>query len=645
MARPTARRWLPIALLVLLIAAGARFYRIDAQSLWNDEGNSLRLAERGVADLLDAAAHDIHPPGYYLLLKAWITLAGTSELALRTLSAFAGGLTVAAAIALGRRLYGPGAGALAGVFVALNPLAVYYSQETRMYALLGLLAALSMLVFVAWLARVTQGRDAWGRALALALLTAAGLYTHYAYPVTLLAQGAMLALWAAKAVRHGRAHTTRRALIAYFALNALALALFVPWLPTAWDQVTTWPAAQTAIPILDRLRANLSAITLGGAVRDLPWGALIAPGGLALGVLLGARANGALPRGWRVALPPVWIAAAIGGLLLSGAYRPANLKFLVPAAVAAALWMAGGAAGWWTALRERRRTLVAIPLLLSGAVIVAQLRTLDALYHNPAAARADYRAIAARLAREARPGDVIILDAPNQIEVFSYYYDGPVPVHPLPRGLGGDDAQTRAEVEALLARHERIFALFWGEDERDPRRVVAATLDAGAFPLRSTWYGDVRLAEYAVLAGPSGAPQTALDVRFGDAMTLVGLSVSADRARPGDALGVTLFWRADAPLSVRYKITVQLLAPDGTLAAQHDAEPDNNRALTTDWQPGEVVSDPHGLIIPPGSAPGEYTVAVAVYPVDAPADRLPPADPGAANGLLPLATVRVEARD
>ena len=131
---------------MLLIAAGTRLYRLDAQSLWNDEGNSLRLAERRVSGLLDAAARDIHPPGYTLALKGWIALAGTSELALRLPSAFAGLLTVAAAIALGRQLYGPGAGALAGLFVALSPLAVYYSQEARMYAQLGLLAALRPLV-------------------------------------------------------------------------------------------------------------------------------------------------------------------------------------------------------------------------------------------------------------------------------------------------------------------------------------------------------------------------------------------------------------------------------------------------------------------------------------------------------------------
>jgi len=261
-----ARRLLPALVIVLLIAAGARLYRIDAQSLWNDEGNSLRLAERNVPDLIDAAARDIHPPGYYLALKAWIALAGTSELALRALSALAGVLTVAATIALGRRLFSAGAGALSGLLVALSPLAIYYSQETRMYALLGLLAALSMAVFVEWLARVEQDRAAWAWALALALLNAAGLYTHYAYPFTLLAQGALFLLWLAW---RGRSGVGRRALMVYVALNLLALALFAPWLPTAWDQLTTWPEAQTALSLGERLRASLSAITVGGAVRDL----------------------------------------------------------------------------------------------------------------------------------------------------------------------------------------------------------------------------------------------------------------------------------------------------------------------------------------------------------------------------------------
>ncbi len=57
-----------LLLAILLLATGLRFYRLDAQSFWNDEGNAARAAERSIPLILEAAAGDIHPPGYYLLL-------------------------------------------------------------------------------------------------------------------------------------------------------------------------------------------------------------------------------------------------------------------------------------------------------------------------------------------------------------------------------------------------------------------------------------------------------------------------------------------------------------------------------------------------------------------------------------------------
>src|SRR5262249_58601165 len=91
------RRLATVALLIvcLWLAAGLRFYRLDAQSLWNDEGLSLGLARSDVPTILRSAAADIHPPGYYLLLKAWYDLTGDSELALRSLSALTGVALVA----------------------------------------------------------------------------------------------------------------------------------------------------------------------------------------------------------------------------------------------------------------------------------------------------------------------------------------------------------------------------------------------------------------------------------------------------------------------------------------------------------------------------------------------------------------------
>lgn len=627
-------------LIVLLLAFAVRFHALGAQSLWNDEGNSLRLAERPIPDLVDAAGRDIHPPGYYLALKGWTALAGRSEFGLRALSALQGVLTVALTIALGRTLFGRGAGALAGLFVALNPFAVYYSQEARMYAQLALLSAASMTLFARWLKGFTSPPASLRSArplsmfsvssvvklLPLALVNAAGLYTQYSFPFTLLAQGALFVAWLVWHRRAGR--SLGGAVTSFAALNLLTLALFAPWLPTAWRQVTTWPRTGEGLAPGEQLRTVFTWLVYGNTAGRVALLQFLWPGLLLVAGVWPGRGRA---QGWRLALPVVWVVVVTGALFVSGAYRPANLKFLLPAQVALALLLADGTRRLWSwggrflLLSARQSGAIArlLALVCAGQVALGNAQALDALYNNPAYARADYRAIAAQLMADERPGDAIILNAPNQIEVFSYYYRGSAPVYPLPRGLGGDDDETRAEVMAILGRSQRIFAIFWGEAERDPRRVVQTTLDSHAYPVASVWYGDVRLAQYAAPGPAPDAPARQLNARFGETLRLTGYALSAQDARPGDALGVTLFWMADAPFPIRYKVTVQLLAPEGSLVAQHDAEPANNLAPTTGWTPGQVVKDTHAVIVPPDAPPGAYTLVVAVYPLDAPQKRLP----------------------
>jgi len=129
---------------ILLVAGGLRFYRLDAQSFWNDEGNTARLVERPVALIIEGAAGDIHPPGYYLLLHVWRAFTGDSEFALRAFSALCGVLTVAVTAAIGHCVGGRRIALAASLLVAVHPLSVYYSQEARMYALLGLASALTL---------------------------------------------------------------------------------------------------------------------------------------------------------------------------------------------------------------------------------------------------------------------------------------------------------------------------------------------------------------------------------------------------------------------------------------------------------------------------------------------------------------------
>jgi mannosyltransferase len=210
---------LPVLILslALLLALALRFYRIEAQSLWYDEGNSARLAERSIRLIIEGAAGDIHPPLYYLLLKLWRSAFGESEAALRALSAMCSTFTVLFAYLIGRT-FNWQTGWLAAFLLAGMPFAIYYAQEARMYALLALWAAISTWAILALRDRPER---ATMPALAYVLATAAGLWTHYAYPFVLLAQGAAFAAWLA-----GR--WVPAALARYLALNVAALVLYLP---------------------------------------------------------------------------------------------------------------------------------------------------------------------------------------------------------------------------------------------------------------------------------------------------------------------------------------------------------------------------------------------------------------------------------
>jgi mannosyltransferase len=112
---------------------------------------------------------------------------GSSEAALRSLSALFGIATVPVAYHLARELVGTRAAALAtAALVVFNPLLVWYSQEARPYSLLVLLTSLSLLFAVR--------RQVWWWALASAL----ALLTHYFAAFLVVPEGLYLA-WVCRA--------------------------------------------------------------------------------------------------------------------------------------------------------------------------------------------------------------------------------------------------------------------------------------------------------------------------------------------------------------------------------------------------------------------------------------------------------------
>src|SRR5690606_16295995 len=306
---------------------------------------------------------------------------------------------------------------------------------------------------------------------------------------------------------------------------------------------------------------------------------------------------------------------------------PAFYKFMVAAIPFLVLLWARGAAQMLQGARSgRARPAFALALLaVAISALLGTGQALANLYTDPAYARADYRGMAARIAADAHHNAGIILDAPNQWEVFTYYHREGAPVYPLPRG-GPDAAAIAAELEESAARHDRLYVLFWGEAERDPERLVERWLDAPAFKATGEWVGDVRFVIYAVPPAATAGIETAADVRFGEAIRLRGYTPRGQEVRPGDIVQVTLFWETDRRLEQRYKVFLHLLDQQGQLVAQRDSEPGGGLALTTTWEAGEPVVDNHGVLVSPALAPGAYQLVLGLYNIADPNSRLPLVD-------------------
>lgn len=99
------------------------------QSLWLDEAISANVAKNySYSEIVTKfSPSDFHPPFYYIFLKFWTSIFGNSVISLRLPS-------VIFSLITGYFIYLI-AGFWSSAFFFLNPLAIYYSQEARMYSM------------------------------------------------------------------------------------------------------------------------------------------------------------------------------------------------------------------------------------------------------------------------------------------------------------------------------------------------------------------------------------------------------------------------------------------------------------------------------------------------------------------------------
>jgi mannosyltransferase len=656
MSGPRSRwRILFLTLAALLLAFALRIYRLSGQSLWYDEALSVHYADQPLQELLSGVSGSDHPPLHSLLLHLWMIVAGRSEFSVRYLSLWWGVLSVALLYCLGQKLFDKPTALLASALLAASPLHVWYSQEARMYSLA---LALSLGLVLALLAIVTRRETSTWPWVSYALAGALALYAHfYTSFILIFANLAFGEWWLVRAARKGW-RAVRGLLIRWAMTQMGILSLFLPWGRFVAEQYATnatyWHGA---LGLGQILRDTALAFTAGERVQ-IP---LAQAGTLALATLglLGIQvaaqsssnpARQGLLRGERALWLLLWLAVPGTVLFAISHNRPKFApRYLLPALPALLLLAAGGSACLASLVcgtnfsreRQPKRGLAAVGLLLTGALVLgASVASLQAQYFDEALARPDFRAVANYVKSNVQPDDIIVLIGGHSYPAFAYYFDGELPVHPMPPGLlpsTREPLNYRAveELTQIAAGRSRLWLVLWQYRLADPMEVILGhllrscpRLDVGRN------FHDVALLLFSVADCTQGVqigPSHPLRAEFGGQMRLLGYDLGITKATPSMTLYLTLYWEAIDKTVTNYTTLAQLLGPDGHIYGQHDRLTGDDAYPTSHWQQGIVVRNEHTLIVVPDAPPGNYELIVGLYVNEGTLPRLPVTFPGGAT--------------
>jgi uncharacterized membrane protein len=236
--------WLDRLGLVAVLAVGVALRFVARSSLWLDEALTVDISRLPLGRIGPWLRHDGHPPLYYWMLHGWIDVFGSTNTSVRALSGMFGVLLLPLVWLAAKRLGGRRVAWIAVAIAAVCPFAVRYSSEARMYSLV------MALVLALWLVGTDAlERPTWWRRVAVALLSAALLWSHYWAMWFLAAAGVLLVIHAWSMHRQQRTGE-RNATLGVIGSIVAGGVLFLPWVSSLLYQSahTGTPWAKPSVP-------------------------------------------------------------------------------------------------------------------------------------------------------------------------------------------------------------------------------------------------------------------------------------------------------------------------------------------------------------------------------------------------------------
>jgi mannosyltransferase len=604
-----------LVLSLTLLAFALRLYRLDYQPLRGDESFSIQFSAHELQWLIPSIAHvEPNPPLYYLLLHGWMKSLGQTEFVTRFLSLLFGVVSVPLIYQLGTAMARPKVGALAALLLAINPFQVWHAQDVRNYTVWPAFSIASL----AFLLRSLQDARArhWAGYAGMTLLS---LYTHYYDMFLLLFQNLfVLTLVLVEWRKQGRIEPRLRKMIYVWIIIQIAVVvIYLPWLLygssrlveiTEGDSPTLWTV----------FKRCLSTFGIGETVsptcRSLTLPVLLLL--LVLGIsipAIGKDRRVALFLSLYIVVPTVCVFAVAQ---IRPLFRERYLNALAPAYYLAFSW-------GLLSVRETLPRWRMAPLVAGVAFLgFTSAYSLNNYYHQPGYQKSpDWRALAAYLARETEPGDLIVLNYPDP--TFSYYYRGDAPSIVLPRGLlsESEKAVTAQDLQLLAQTYERIWFHPLTDVAWDNEGFVERWLYHHSILVDQRDILGFRWLIYRPMVVALEDIQHSLDLMVGDIIWLRGYDSDIPGlggrepvpVGPGRAVRLTLYWQAAEDVKTAYTVFIHLVDDSGHIYTQVDTPPCGGDFSTVEWIAGDIIVDPYSILVPSDIPPADYSLTVGMY--------------------------------
>jgi len=631
----TYRRWLLLALIVLMAAAAFRLVALQEvpPGLAQDE-----VLDADIASFIRAGENALffshgygHEPLYHYWAAPFRPIFGDNVLAIRLPSVFLGLLLVALTMRWARREYGATAAVVAGIGLAISWWPIIFSR-------IGIRPILEpvILAIAVWFWPLGRGvltrRGVMSAALA-GLFLGLSIYTYTAariillIPLLLLAVFAIQYLWARR-TSASEERVVLRAQIVYAAVVImigtivyLPLAMTLRANPGLQQRLEQLEGPLTAlrdgnvVPVLRTTLATLGVFSFTGDPRwtySLPGRPLFDP---LTAVLFYVGLAAALWR-WRqprYALLPIWLFVALLPSALSPD-APSTVRLIGALPIIYLLpGLAVGVIVDWvrliplTASRKRRFQSVGLFLLLALLGINGYRSVRDGFFRWP-------RDLETRLRYQSALWDIGRYWRDNASErslvVADIFYE-PIDDATLRRSIGADPEARWIQTGAGVAG-----ALVWplGQPANlyvpeyaplDPDLVRLAGLDDQPV-FRSG--GPPSFALYQLPLEPLAGRNTT-KIEFGVDPSIIILAGVTDPVVKGNQLSLASWWIVVGDLPSDIAVFVHLIGEGGEIFAQYDGLDAAANAL----QPGDILLQRHVLELPDGVSPGRFALRMGLY--------------------------------